>query len=428
MKKRILTAILSLCMVLPSFTGCESAAEIDSGAAQQDYPVVVNEVTIQSQPEGVAVLSDNLADIVLALGYEINLKARSADCTQADLKVLPEVTAADADKMKELGVTLVLTDEALSEEETTALNDQGITVLPLAPATTRSEFTKLYTEVGSALAGGSTGYEKAEKTATNIFTTLDDMTRIIPNSDVPATAVYITDLEGSVATGDTFTDILLSSAGFINGMKGSTGGKVEVSSLVSANPDYIFCAPGLKAKLADTDGFKDMDAVKNGHVCEIDPALMSRQGRSILTVVSEMAGFAHPELSTSSESSDTESSAESQSSASSESSQEESSKEESSKEESSKEESSKEESSKEESSKPASTTLKRGDSGDDVLKLQERLDELGYMFTLYDGTFDQGTEQAVKDFQLKNNYNATGEVNTELWNTIFSDEAIPSNG
>ena len=425
MKKRILTAILSLCMVLPSFTGCESAAEIDSGAAQQDYPVVVNEVTIQSQPEGVAVLSDNLADIVLALGYEINLKARSADCTQADLKVLPEVTAADADKMKELGVTLVLTDEELSEEETAALNNQGITVLPLAAATTRSEFTKLYTEVGSALAGGSTGYEKAEKTATNIFTTLDDITRIIPNSDVPATAVYITDLEGSVATGDTFTDILLSSAGFINGMKGSSGGKVEVSSLVSANPDYIFCAPGLKAKLAETDGFKDMDAVKDGHVCEIDPALMSRQGRSILTVVSQMAGFAHPELS---ESSGTESSAESQSSASSESSQEESSKEESSKEESSKEESSKEESSKEESSNPASSTLKRGDSGDDVLKLQERLDELGYMFTLYDGTFDQGTEQAVKDFQLKNNYNATGEVNSELSSLIFSDEAIPANG
>lgn len=196
MKKRILTAILSLCMVLPVFTGCESAAEIDSGAAQQDYPVVINEVTIQSQPEGVAVLSDNLADIVLALGYEINLKARSAECTQSDLDVLPEVTIEDADKMKELGVTLVLTDEAPSEETATALSDQGITVLPLAPATTRSEFTKLYTEVGSALAGGSTGYEKAEKTATNIFTTLDDITRLIPDSDVPATAVYITDLEG----------------------------------------------------------------------------------------------------------------------------------------------------------------------------------------------------------------------------------------
>lgn len=100
MKKRILAAILGLCMLALSLTGCGNASDVESGAAAQDYPVQVDGVTIESQPEGVAVLSPNIADIILALGYEINLKARSAECTQPDLEVLPEVTLDDAAKMQ----------------------------------------------------------------------------------------------------------------------------------------------------------------------------------------------------------------------------------------------------------------------------------------------------------------------------------------
>ena len=75
----------------------------------------------------------------------------------------------------------------------------------------------------------------------------------------------------------------------------------------------------------------------------------------------------------------------------------------------------------------AGTELKLGDSGDAVLKMQERLDELGYMFTHYSGTFDDGTEQAVKDFQLKNGYYTTGVANEQLLNLLYSDNAVAAN-
>ena len=58
--------------------------------------------------------------------------------------------------------------------------------------------------------------------------------------------------------------------------------------------------------------------------------------------------------------------------------------------------------------------------------MQERLDELGYMFTLYDGEFDSGTEQAVKDFQLNNGFYTTGIANAELLTVLYSDEAQPA--
>ena len=72
------------------------------------------------------------------------------------------------------------------------------------------------------------------------------------------------------------------------------------------------------------------------------------------------------------------------------------------------------------------TELKLGDSGDAVLQMQKRLDELGYMFTKYSGTFDNGTEQAVKDFQLLNGYYTTGVANEELLNLLYSDNAVPA--
>lgn len=419
--KRFVAAFLCLCMTALLFAGCGSPADIESGAAKQDYPVKVNDVTIESQPEGVAVLSPNVADIILAMGYEINLKARSAECTQPDLKVLPEVTADDAAKIKELGVNVLFADTSITEAQKDALSEQGVTVLTFSPATTRSEFTKLYTQIGSVLAGGSTGYEQGEKTAENIFTTLDDIARIIPNSDVPSTAIYLTDINGTVATGDSFVDILLSSAGFINGVKGETGGSVEAESIMKANPQYIFCPTGLKEKLETTDGWKDMDAVKNDHVCEIEPELMQWQGRSVISAVSQMAGFAHPELASSSDGSSDTSSSEPESTPAPSETPEPTPTPEATPEPSE---------TPEPTPTPDSTSyqqLQKGDTGSDVLKMQERLDELGYMFTTYDGTFDEGTEQAVMDFQLNNGYLTTGIARPDMLELLYSDNAVAAN-
>ena len=45
--------------------------------------------------------------------------------------------------------------------------------------------------------------------------------------------------------------------------------------------------------------------------------------------------------------------------------------------------------------------------------MQERLHELGYMFTTVNGTFDDGTMQAVKDFQLLNGFSTSGIATQE---------------
>lgn len=64
--------------------------------------------------------------------------------------------------------------------------------------------------------------------------------------------------------------------------------------------------------------------------------------------------------------------------------------------------------------------IKRGDSGDQVVEIQKRLIELGYLTSSADGKFGPGTEQAVQSFQDANYMDATGVVDESTYNKLFS--------
>lgn len=64
--------------------------------------------------------------------------------------------------------------------------------------------------------------------------------------------------------------------------------------------------------------------------------------------------------------------------------------------------------------------------GDDVLKLQNRLLELGYTEVGFpDGIFGPMTDNAVRLFQTQNNLSVDGVVGQKTWRKLFSDSAVP---
>ncbi len=74
-----------------------------------------------------------------------------------------------------------------------------------------------------------------------------------------------------------------------------------------------------------------------------------------------------------------------------------------------------------------SDVLRRGDSGDDVVRLQRRLYGLGYLTASgVDGQFGGGTETAVKRFQSRNRMEQTGIADQVTQYTLFSMEAVKS--
>lgn len=379
-------AMVLLCLVPLSACG---GHDVESGAGESDYPVTINEVTLSAEPEGVAVLSPNLADVVLALRYEVALKARSEDCTQSELAILPVAGLEDPQAIRASGATLVLTEDTPTEEQKKAAADAGLAILVLSPATNREDLTRLYTQVGSAVKGAATGYRQGEKIAKNILMTIDDVRRVIPQSDVVVTVCFLLDDHGGAVTGDSFAGRLIESLGFVNAANDGAGNQVEPSVIANAGPSYLFCPTGMKDAIAASDAFKDLEAVQQGRIFEIDPHLLQWQGGSITQGITKIVGSIYPELL----SEPSGGSASSQSAAS--------------------------------PGDGAATALKPGDENEEVKKLQLRLQELGYLFVNPTGLYGEGTEQSVKDFQLLNGLEVTGIADEKTMELLYSDAAKP---
>ncbi len=407
MLKKLTAAILCVCLTAVIFTGCGPKNDISSGKGEQEYPVTIGTVTLKAQPTGVAVLSPNLASVVLALDYEIQLKAKSADCTQSDLSVLPNVTADDAKQIKSLGADLVLTDTDITDAQLNAMNQEGITVLKISRASSREDLDRLYSQVGAALKGAMTGYEQGKKISQSVFLTIDDISRVIPQSDTVTTAAYVIDTNGGVITGDTLEGKLIEAAGLSNVAADGIGNKMAAADLLRADPKYVFCPSGMKAQLTQSEEYKKLTAVKEGRVYEMDASQILLQGRDMIDGVSFMAGTAYPELL---KGSDTLSSPSSQTSSGTSSGTV----------------------SGNVSGTPSSTSsapagnytmLQKGMQTPDVLKMQNRLQELGYMFVKPTGLYAEGTEQSVKDFQLLNGLEVTGIADAKTLQLMYSADA-----
>jgi len=69
--------------------------------------------------------------------------------------------------------------------------------------------------------------------------------------------------------------------------------------------------------------------------------------------------------------------------------------------------------------------IKRSDIGTDVLRLQQRLAELGYYTDRINGYFGPNTEQAVMQFQAINDLAVTGELDYGAWTILYSEDALP---
>lgn len=63
-------------------------------------------------------------------------------------------------------------------------------------------------------------------------------------------------------------------------------------------------------------------------------------------------------------------------------------------------------------------TLRKGDTGGSVVKLQDALNQIGHYGLKTDGTFEVNTETAVIDYQLKHNLQANGIVDKLTWKSI----------
>jgi peptidoglycan hydrolase-like protein with peptidoglycan-binding domain len=70
--------------------------------------------------------------------------------------------------------------------------------------------------------------------------------------------------------------------------------------------------------------------------------------------------------------------------------------------------------------------MQNGDSGEDVLGIQQRLYELGYIDNKANvqGTFGDKTEEAAKEFQSKNDLKADGKVGSKTLEMLYGEDVV----
>ena len=76
---------------------------------------------------------------------------------------------------------------------------------------------------------------------------------------------------------------------------------------------------------------------------------------------------------------------------------------------------------------PPTDTLRSGDTGADVKKVQQRLKDLGYFTDTVDGKFGTATVKALKAFQKKNGLSQDGVCGAKTRTVLFADNPVYAN-
>lgn len=398
-RKKSLLAALAVSAILLS-AGCTT-----SGG---EYPVTLASYTFNEQPDSVICLNDSVADIFIACGYEQKITARSDSCTQEELSDVHSVGSAskpNVDEIKKLNPDVVFADKTLSEDVRTQLKNANINVLTIVPATSTEELSVLYGNICAVLDGNETGRSKGQSKAENLSLTMDDLQRIVPESEVMPTACYLYDINGKAASNETLGGKLFSYANVINVCSESMTPQETLESIRLQNPQYIFCDKGVKEKIESSEYFKNFTAVKNRHVYELPSEYISRQGNSLTEALSFIIETVYPSIKN--QNSDT-----------------------------SLQESTAPESTSENSTAvQADTSLKITDemavsiyeTSDNVSAIQRRLAYLGYFDEDITGYYGSLTGASILAFKERNNISTGADsISSEELRLMFSEKAVPA--
>lgn len=287
--KKLLRILIPGIMVLTMIffqSGCtKSQTEIKNSprvasATSQPYPVLVSGVVIPSIPEKIVSLSPPLTELICALeGFE-RLAGVSAYCAYpAKIGTLPRCGSEktpDINRILEITPQYVLTTIPLPEAKSAKLRDAGITILVFPAVSTLSGLIERYEDLGAFLSGNLSGREKARARAEDL--TVQVQSFFQKRQDAESVKIcYVTSEKYGVATGDSFSGLLLEKAGGENVAASGKNGKLNLEALKASRPDVILCEKGLLSQIYKADVFADSPAVKNKKVFELDASVFERQ-------------------------------------------------------------------------------------------------------------------------------------------------------
>lgn len=312
MNKKIksLTAIFLTLAIMIVLAACGNTSKVENSPKPQNetsatvYPYKVKdsqgkETVIEKEPKRIISVAPSITETIYALGKGDELVGRTDydDYPEQvkDVQSVGSLTDPNVEKIIELKPDVVIASTHFKDDVAKKLEDLGIKVVVLYDA---SDFNGAYDTINTLGQIVNAG-DKAKNIVDSMKKKIEDVQEKVKGKETPK-IYYVVGFgkDGDyTATGDTFIGQMINMAGGDNIAKDASGWKYSLEKIIENNPDYIVISKnyGMKGQFIATDGYKELSAVKNNKVIEIDDNLINRQGPRLADGVEALAKILHPD-------------------------------------------------------------------------------------------------------------------------------------
>lgn len=308
--KKLLAALLAVVMIV-TFTACTSktntanTTKVESGDSTTKYPYTFKdsagrEIIIEKEPTKIISGGPAITELVYALGKGSQLVGRTDYCDYPEesksIQSIGTIMEPNIEKIIELKPDVVLVSAHFKEDVAKRIEDLGIKIVVLYDA---KDFNGIY-DLINVLGEVVNSQDKANELISSMKKKVEEVSQKVKDKEKPK-VYYVVDFGKNgdfTATGDTFLGQIIDMAGGNNIAKHATGWMFSLEKIIENDPEYIVLSKNYVSKndFMTTDGYKELSAVKNNKVIEIDDNLLNRQGPRIAEGVEALAKILHPEL------------------------------------------------------------------------------------------------------------------------------------
>lgn len=280
----------------------QPADKVEEGFSVNITDSTGTEITLTQKPERIVSLAPSTTEILYFLGLEDKIVGRTKYCSFPES--LESVTSVggtsdpNIEAIVDLTPDLVVASTHVSEEVIGKLRETDI---PVAFLNEQEGFEGTYSAITNI--GLLTGTEEeAEKVVTEMKVKVEEIANKLSalNKEDKPKVYYAVGFgeKDSTAGGNTFIGEMITLAGGDNIAKDIEGWSFS-KELIAANEPDIIIVPSERDMISGmqtTDFYKDLKAVKEGQVYEINGDMVSRQGPRVADALIEMTKIINPEI------------------------------------------------------------------------------------------------------------------------------------
>ena len=268
------------------------------------YPLTIkdsfgNSVVLEEKPEKIVSVAPSITETIFALDAEELLVGRTDYCDYpmeaSEVVSIGTLKDPNIEKIIELGSDLVIASTHFSDEVYKKLKELGIQVIVLNP---NDSFEGVYGVI-EALGEITDSKDKAKTLNDDMKKKVLEVQTKVKGLEAPSVyyVVGFGEYGDFTAGGGTFISEMIKMANGENVATDVEGWSYSVEKVVEHDPDLLIVSKYYEAKagILEANGYKDLSAVTEGKVFEIDNNLIDRQGPRLAEGFEALARIIHPD-------------------------------------------------------------------------------------------------------------------------------------